>query len=71
MTFFWHFAASKDKKEYVQQAADNEYRPKLLYVVEKRDEMPGLPKRKRAKENLDKNKVNEALILFFFLRTMK
>ena len=46
---------AKDKKEYVQQAADNEYRPKLLYVVEKRDEMPGLPKRKRAKENLDKN----------------
>ena len=46
---------AKDKKEYVQQAADNEYRPKLLYIVEKCDEMPGLPKRKRAKENLDKN----------------
>ena len=46
---------AKEKKEYVQHAADNEYRPKLLYVVEKRDEMPGLPKRKRAKENLDKN----------------
>lgn len=35
---------------------DDTYQPKLLYVVEKRDEMPGLPKRKRSKENgLDKN----------------
>jgi glycosyltransferase involved in cell wall biosynthesis len=34
---------------------DETYQPKLLFVVEKRDEMPGLPKRKRSKENLDKN----------------
>ena len=35
---------------------EDTYRPKLLYVVEKCDEMPGLPKRKRSKENgLDKN----------------
>ena len=35
---------------------DDTYQTKLLYVVEKRDEMPGLPKRKRSKENgLDKN----------------
>ncbi len=36
-------------------ASKEAYRPKLIYVVEKRDEMPGLPKRKRLKENLDEN----------------
>ena len=36
-------------------ASKEAYQPKLIYVVEKRDEMPGLPKRKRSKENLDEN----------------
>ena len=36
-------------------ASKEAHQPKLIYVVEKRDEMPGLPKRKRLKENLDEN----------------
>ena len=48
-------AASAAAETDDDDASKEAYRSKLIYVVEKRDEMPGLPKRKRLKENLDEN----------------